>query len=99
MVSVEVRGEDLVEHVIWDHVRCDICHRARADIEEKLVSIGFKYLSTPARLVLDWEDPWYTAFDNPNLRRHHATSVSSFLYVAPREIRHETLMRVRDLEP
>lgn len=60
--------------------------------------IDFRYLGAPAQLTLDWEDPWYSAFDNPNLKRHHKDALMSFLYVEPREVRHEGLMRVRDLQ-
>ncbi|KPK50970.1 MAG: hypothetical protein AMJ63_13400 [Myxococcales bacterium SG8_38_1] len=60
--------------------------------------IDFRYLSAPARLALDWNDPWYSKFDNPNLRRHHRDAMMSFLYVEPYEVRHEILTRVKDLE-
>jgi len=60
--------------------------------------IDFRYLGAPARLDLDWEDPWYSRFDNPNLKRHHKSALMSFLYVEPYEVRHEVLTRVRDLE-
>ncbi len=60
--------------------------------------IDFRYLSGPARLLLDWDDPWYTKFDNPNLKRHHKSAMMAFLYVEPREVRHEILIRVRDLQ-
>lgn len=56
----------------------------------------FRYLSAVARLTIDWGDPWYSKFDNPNLRRHHRYPAMSFIYAEPYEIRHETLMRVRD---
>ena len=59
--------------------------------------IDFRYLGTPARLVLDWDDPWYTKFDNPNLKRHHKSALMSFLYVEPYEVRHEILTRVKDM--
>ena len=59
--------------------------------------IDFRYLGAPARVTLDWEDPWYTKFDNPNLKRHHKSALMSFLYVEPYEVRHEILTRVRDL--
>ena len=58
----------------------------------------FRYLVQRERLTLDWEDPWYTAFDNPNLTRHHKSALMTFLYVEPREVRHEVLIRVRDLQ-
>ena len=60
--------------------------------------IDFRYLGTPAHLLLDWDDPWYSKFDNPNLKRHHKSALMSFLYVEPYEVRHEILTRVQDLE-
>ncbi len=57
-----------------------------------------RYLSEPATVNLDWEDPWYSKFNNGNLKRHHQSSLMSFLYVDPYEVRHEVLMRVKDLE-
>ena len=60
--------------------------------------IDFRYLGAPAHLQLDWEDPWYSKFDNPNLKRHHKSALMSFLYVEPFEVRHEILTRVKDLE-
>ncbi len=60
--------------------------------------IDFRYLGVPAKLNLDWTDPWYSKFDNPNLKRHHKSALMSFLYVEPHEVRHEVLIRVKDLE-
>ena len=60
--------------------------------------IDFRYLGAASRLTLDWEDPWYSKFDNANLRRHHASALMTFLYVEPYEVRHEILTRVKDLE-
>ena len=60
--------------------------------------IDFRYLGAPATVTLDWDDPWYTKFDNPNLKRHHKSALMSFLYVEPYEVRHEVLTRVKDLE-
>jgi len=60
--------------------------------------IDFRYLGMPAHLNLDWDDPWYSRFDNPNLKRHHKSALMSYLYVEPYEVRHEILTRVRDLE-
>ncbi len=60
--------------------------------------IDFRYLGQPATLNLDWEDPWYSKFDNPNLKRHHQSALMSFLYVEPYEVRHEILTRVKDME-
>ncbi|MEE8512250.1 MAG: hypothetical protein V3S36_06380 [Acidiferrobacterales bacterium] len=60
--------------------------------------IDFRYLGAPAKLSLNWDDPWYSKFDNPNLKRHHKDALMSFLYIEPREVRHEVLVRVRDLQ-
>ncbi len=60
--------------------------------------IDFRYLGAPANVALNWDDPWYTKFDNPNLKRHHKSALMSFLYVEPFEVRHEVLTRVKDLE-
>ena len=57
----------------------------------------FRYLSQAETLVLDWDDPWFTAFENGNLSRHHRWPQMSFLYIEPRQVRHEVLVRVRDL--
>ena len=60
--------------------------------------IDFRYLGAPAKLALNWSDPWYSKFDNPNLKRHHKEALMSFLYVEPYEVRHEILIRVKDME-
>ena len=60
--------------------------------------IDFRYLSQPEKLLLDWEDPWYTRFENPVLIRHHRYAMMTFLYVEPYEVRHDILTRVKDLQ-
>ena len=57
-----------------------------------------RYLGQSVTLNLDWKDPWYSKFNNINLRRHHQSSLMSFLYVDPYEVRHEVLVRVKDLD-
>jgi hypothetical protein len=59
--------------------------------------IDFRYLGAPSVLELDWEDPWYSKFTNPTLKRHHKDAMMSFLYVEPFEVRHEILTRVKDM--
>ena len=59
--------------------------------------VDFRYLSRAEALVLDWNDPWYSTFENRNLVRHHRWPQMTFLYIEPREVRHESLVRVRDL--
>ncbi|MFA0809974.1 hypothetical protein [Microbulbifer epialgicus] len=58
---------------------------------------SFHYLSQPESLKIDWKDPWNTRFDNQNISRHNRYPLRSFLYVEPRQVRHEILLRPRDL--
>jgi hypothetical protein len=58
----------------------------------------FRYLSEPAVLTLNWEDPWYSSFNKKSLKRWQRGGVMSFLYIEPFEVRHEVLARVKDLE-
>ncbi|MBE1283750.1 MAG: hypothetical protein GJ676_10615 [Rhodobacteraceae bacterium] len=58
----------------------------------------YRYLSQRESLRLNWEDPWFSRFDNPNLTRHHASPLMSFISVEPREVRHEIILRLGDLE-
>jgi hypothetical protein len=58
----------------------------------------FRYLSEVATLRLDWDDPWYSTFDNKALKRWQKGSVMSFLYIEPYEVRHEILARVKELD-
>ncbi len=58
---------------------------------------GYRFLSHSARLAIDWDDPWFSRFDNPAMQRHHKAGVSTYLYLEPREVRHETLIRVREM--
>ena len=57
----------------------------------------FRFLGQPAKLNLNWQDPWYTKFDNRNLSRHHKYPLMVFLYVEPRQVRLESLMRFSDI--
>ncbi|WP_170560422.1 hypothetical protein [Ruegeria atlantica] len=58
----------------------------------------YRYLSRPEVFYPDWDDPWYSRFQNPNLTRHHKSALMSFVAVEPREVRHEVIFRLRDLE-
>ncbi|BBL99984.1 hypothetical protein [Microbulbifer sp. GL-2] len=58
---------------------------------------GFHYLSQPESLNIDWKDPWNTRFENQGINRKNRYPLKSFLYVEPRQIRHEILLRPRDL--
>jgi hypothetical protein len=57
-----------------------------------------RFLEKKELLHLDWEDPWYSYFENRNISRHHQSSFMSFLYIEPYEVRHEVLGRIKDLE-
>jgi hypothetical protein len=59
--------------------------------------IDFRYLGQTATLNLDWNDPWYTKFDNRNLNRHHKYPLMLYLYVEPRQVRLESLLRFTDI--
>lgn len=58
----------------------------------------YRYLARPETLAPNWEDAWFSKFENPNLTRHHKSPLMSFLSMQPREVRHEIIVRLRDLE-
>ena len=59
--------------------------------------IDYRFLGQPATLNLDWKDPWYSKFENKNLSRHHKYPLMLYLYVEPRQVRQESLLRVSDI--
>ena len=59
--------------------------------------VDYRYLSEPAKLNLDWQDPWYSRFENKALQRWQQSGIMTFLYIEPFEVRHETLVRVKDM--
>lgn len=64
---------------------------------DKIPVTNYWYLSRPETLNLNWEDPWYSRFENRNLTRPHPSSLLSYVYIEPYEVRHEILIRIRDL--
>lgn len=60
--------------------------------------MDFRYLGAEEVLHLDWTDPWYSRFENRNLRRQYDSPISAFLYVEPYEVRKEIVIRPKDLE-
>jgi hypothetical protein len=58
----------------------------------------FRYLGQPETLRLDWSDPFYSRFENRNLRRQYYTPISAYLYVEPYEVRREIVLRPKDLQ-
>jgi hypothetical protein len=59
--------------------------------------IDYRFLGQPATLNLNWKDPWYSKFENKNLNRHHKYPLMLYLYVEPRQLRQESLLRVSDI--
>jgi hypothetical protein len=66
---------------------------------EGLPLTNYWYLSQPETLRLRWDDPWQSAFTNRNLKRPHASSASAYLTIEPYEVRHEIVVRLKDLAP
>ncbi|MGI9341986.1 MAG: hypothetical protein ACR2QV_04010 [Gammaproteobacteria bacterium] len=65
----------------------------------KAVAVNdFRYLSPAQTVTLDWEDPWYSAFETRALRRQNFAPMSGFIYVEPYEVRKEIIARPKDLQ-
>ncbi|MCH7869550.1 MAG: hypothetical protein IH881_17790 [Myxococcales bacterium] len=58
----------------------------------------FRYLALSQTLHLDWADPWYSRFENRNLRRRYFAPMSGFLYIEHYEVRKEIIARPFDLQ-
>jgi hypothetical protein len=58
----------------------------------------FRYLSGEVTVDLDWDDPWYSRFRHPNLRRQFDAPLSVYLYIEPYEVRKEIIVRPKDLQ-
>ena len=65
---------------------------------KKIPVNDLRYLSRKESVHLNWNDPWYSKFENQNIKRHHSNSFMSYLYIDPYEVRHEVLVRIKDLE-
>lgn len=59
--------------------------------------VDFRQLSEKSTLQLVWDDPWYSEFEKRQLRRTLQSGVRTFLYIEPFEVRHEILVRVKDM--
>lgn len=55
-------------------------------------------LQKPLKLALDWNDPWRSRFDDPEFIRRHSEP-RSYVYVETYEVRHELLLRLKDVKP
>ena len=58
----------------------------------------FRYLGPSQKVMLDWEDPWYTQFERRALRRAYFAPINAFIYVEPYEVRKEIIARPKDLQ-
>jgi hypothetical protein len=59
--------------------------------------VDYRFLPSSATLSLDWHDPWYSRFENKALKRWQESGMMMYLYVEPYEVRHEVLVRVKDV--
>jgi hypothetical protein len=58
----------------------------------------FRYLSGGSTVQLDWQDPWYSAFEKRSLRRTYFAPMAGFIYVEPFEVRKEIIVRPADVQ-
>jgi len=59
--------------------------------------VDFRQLTNVNILYLDWDDPWYSVFEKKQLKRTLQSGVRTYLYIEPYEVRHEILVRVKDM--
>jgi hypothetical protein len=59
--------------------------------------VDFRQLTNENILNLDWQDPWYSKFSKKQLKRTLQSGVRTYLYIEPYEVRHEILVRVKDM--
>ena len=59
--------------------------------------VDFRVLPEKSTLFLDWDDPWYSAFERKSMQRTIGTGMRTFLYIEPFEVRNEILVRVKDM--
>jgi hypothetical protein len=59
--------------------------------------VDFRQLTNENILNLDWEDPWYSVFTKKQLKRTLQSGMRTFLYIEPYEVRHEILVRIKDM--
>jgi len=59
--------------------------------------VDFRQLTDENILNLDWQDPWYSVFSKKQLKLTLQSGVRTYLYIEPYEVRHEILVRVKDM--
>lgn len=62
-----------------------------------LAVIDHGILTHAEKLNLNWQDPWYSHFLNPELKRDHNDPVMAFLYLEPRQIKSEIVVRIKEM--
>jgi hypothetical protein len=65
---------------------------------ENIAVNDFRYMTASQVLQLDWQDPWYTAFETRALRRQYYAAMTGFIYVEPYEVRKEIIIRPKDVQ-
>ena len=65
---------------------------------EKVAINDFRYLLSGQPINLNWNDPWYSAFQGRKFRRQNYAPMSGFIYVEPFEVRKEIIARPKDLQ-
>ncbi len=58
----------------------------------------FRFLASGFTVQLDWDDPWYSAFETRSLRRQYFSPMAGFIYVEPFEVRKEIIVRPKDVQ-
>lgn len=59
--------------------------------------VDFRQLTGRNDLNLAWDDPWYSTFEKKQLKRNLQSGMRTYLYIEPYEVRHEILVRVKDM--
>jgi hypothetical protein len=59
--------------------------------------VDFRHLTDENIVNLDWADPWYSVFTKKQLKRKLQSGMRTYLYIEPYEVRHEILVRVKDM--
>lgn len=64
---------------------------------QEVMVVDFRQLVPDSTLNLDWEDPWYSSFSKRQYQRRLQSGMRTYLYIEPYEVRHEILVRVKDM--
>jgi hypothetical protein len=58
----------------------------------------FQFLVGGSTVRLDWQDPWYSAFEKRSLRQTYFAPMTGFIYVEPFEVRKEIIVRPAEVQ-